>query len=350
MFSAFRRKIALASPIVSGSRSRRLFSTQLHNIANPPRILVTGAVGQIGSELVPFLRKRYGVNNVIASDVSEIHSSSAEGPYVQADIMKFDKLDEVIQKHDINFVIHLACVLSAIGEQIPVLALKVNTRGIENILELARINKLRVYAPSSIAIYGPTTPKDETPQECVARPTTIYGITKVYTELIGEYYHQRFGVDFRSLRYPGIISSEAQPGGGTTDYAVEIYHEAIANKKYTCFLKEDTKMPMMYMPDTLRGTIQLIEAPEETLTQRSYNLTGMSFTPAEMAKEIQKEIPEFQIDYSPDFRQAIAESWPRSIDDSVARRDWNWKPEFNLSSMTKHIISRLREKKNLPST
>jgi threonine 3-dehydrogenase len=231
------------------------------------------------------------------------------------------------------------------GEMNPQLAMKLNTRGIENILDLATMNhtrQMRVYAPSTIAVFGPTSPKVMTPNVTVMRPTTIYGVTKVYLELLGEYYHKKFGVDFRSLRYPGIISSASMPGGGTTDYAVEIYHEALKTGEYTCFLSENSEMPMMYMPDCIKATIDFVEAEPETLKSRTYNVTGCSFTPKQVAESIQQHIPDFNIVYKPDFRQEIADSWPYSIDDSEARDDWGWQHEYGLDAITEDMLSVLR--------
>jgi len=225
----------------------------------------------------------------------------------------------------------------------PQLATKLNTRGIENVLELARVNHLRVFSPSTIAVFGPTTPRVQTPDLTIMRPTTIYGVTKVYLELLGEYYYTRYGVDFRSVRYPGIISSQTMPGGGTTDYAVEIYHEALKHGKYRCFLSKDTEMPMLYMNDCISACVNLMTAPQEKLSTRVYNITGFSFTPEVLAASIKKEIPHFEIEYAPDFRQAIADSWPKSIDDSNARKDWGWKPIISdCDSMTKEMLTDLR--------
>lgn len=263
------------------------------------------------------------------------------------DVQQYDTLARVVLEYRINCVIHLASLLSAVGEQNPQLAIRINTRGTENVLEIARLNNLKVFIPSSIAAFGSSSPKDETPNDCVMRPGTIYGVTKVYTELLGEYYHQKYGVDFRSLRFPGIISSEVPPGGGTTDYAVAIYYEALKHGKYTCFLKEDQVLPMMYMPDCLRSVSQLLQAPNEALTSRTYNITGMSFTPRDLAKAIQKRIPAFEMRYEPDFRQKIAESWPRTIDDSCARKDWGWKEDFDIDQMTDSMLLRLGQRSSL---
>jgi len=313
----------------------------LKNFNTPKKVLVTGAGGQIGTELVLHLKGIFGPENVIASDVKMMPSVARGGPFTYVDVTDYDMLARVVLEYDIDIIVHLAALLSAVGEKNPKLAIAVNNKGLENCLELAAMNKLQIYCPSSIAAFGHSSPKDHTPDLCVMRPTTIYGITKVYTELLGEYYHLKYGVDFRSIRYPGIISWKALPGGGTTDYAVEIYFQALKEKKYTCFLKDDTMMPMLYMPDTLKATSDLILADNARLTQRTYNVTGMSFSPADVVVEIQKHIPEFEIEYKPDFRQIIAESWPRTVDDSKARQDWGWKEEYNLASMSEDMLSNI---------
>lgn len=309
-----------------------------------PRILITGALGQIGTELVPHLRKKYGTDNVVATDIRE--PSYEFAPFELLDVTDFGAFENVVKENNIDWIVHNASILSAKGEENPDLAMNVNIRSIEHALNLARKYKLRIFSPSSIAAFGPSTPKDDTPNTTCMRPNTIYGVSKVYGELLGEYYNFKFGVDYRSLRYPGIISSEALPGGGTTDYAVEIFYEALNNGHYTSFLKKDTALPMMYMPDTLKGTMQIIEAPSDQLTERVYNITALSFTPEDLAIAIQKQIPEFKIDYKPDFRQKIADTWPRSIDDREAREDWGWSPDFDIDSMTVDMLTKLREKLN----
>jgi len=309
-------------------------------VATPEhRILVTGACGQVGTELVQELRRRHGRENVISSDVKVLGKRADIEPFVYCDVTQYDMLARIALEMGCTQIIHLASLLSAIGEKNPELAKKVNVLGTQNVLEVAKDNDIKVYIPSSIAVFGPSTPSVMTPDDTVIRPTTIYGITKVYAELLGEYYHKRWGVDFRSLRYPGVISSKTMPGGGTTDYAVEIYHEALKSGNYECFLGEDTSLPMMYMPDCINATIDFIETPSTALKRRCYNLSGMSFTPKEQVEAIQQFIPEFQCSYKPDFRQSIAETWPQSLDDSNARNDWGWQPQYDLRAMTVDMLN-----------
>lgn len=310
------------------------------------RFLVTGSYGQIGTELVGALRKKYGGNNVIASGRKKPPEIlTKDGPYLHLDILDPNQIHSMLVDNDIDIVIHNASVLSGVGEKNPQLAYRTNVEGGYNILEAARILKLdQVMLPSSIAAFGPSTPRENTPNDVIMRPTSAYGVTKVFIELWGEYYTKRFGVDFRSLRYPGIISSEALPGGGTTDYAVEIFYEALKNKKYTSFLDKGTYLPMMYMPDCIKCTIDLIEADESKLKHRSFNITAMSFAPEEIAAEIKKHIPEFEMSYEPDFRQAIAETWPASLDDSVATEEWGWTPDYDLAAMVKDMLDKLSKK------
>ncbi|MBP7496468.1 MAG: NAD-dependent epimerase/dehydratase family protein [Bacteroidales bacterium] len=313
------------------------------------KILVIGSAGQIGSELTMELRNKYGNDNVIAggrkTKPSDIVLNS--GPFEICDATDVEALNNVIRKHKVNIIINMAAILSATGEQNPTLAWDVNINGLYNVLEIARELKLKqVLIPSSIAVFGPETPRVNTPQETVLKPRTMYGITKVAGELLADYYVRKYGLDVRGLRYPGIISSETLPGGGTTDYAVAIFYEAVKNKKYTCFVKEETKLPMMYMPDCLKATIDLMEADFNKLKHHSdFNLGAMSFTAGELAAEIKKHIPEFTIDYKPDFRQAIADSWPQSVDDKSAREEWGWKPKFGLAEMTKDMIEKISQKK-----
>ena len=313
-----------------------------------PRILVTGAVGQIGSELTPALRERYGHNNVVAAGHKTKPAAALRdsGPFEFIDVTRRDAIEAVVEKYDIDTIYHLAAILSAVGEQHPQLAWNVNMNGLYNILEVARERELaRLFCPSSIAAFGPETPRDNTPQETVLLPRTMYGVTKVAGELLGNYYFYRFGLDVRGVRYPGIISSETPPGGGTTDYAVEIFYEAIKYKRYNCFLKEDTVLPMMYMPDCIKATIELMEADLSSLTRHAdYNLAAFSFSPSELVAEIEKHIPDLACSYEPDFRQQIADSWPRSIDDSAARRDWGWKPQYSLAAMVADMLEKLGRK------
>lgn len=309
------------------------------------RILIIGACGQIGVELTLALRKNYGRDNVIATDIRPAHPLLGDGPYMQLNAMDEQALDMLIKREHITQVYLLAAVLSATGEQAPMRAWDINMKSLLQLLEIAVREKVKkIYWPSSIAIFGSSTPKQDTPQKTIVEPQTVYGISKYAGELWCQYYNQRYGLDVRGLRYPGLISWKSEPGGGTTDYAVEIYHEALKEGKYTCFLKEDTVLPMMYMDDAIRATIELMEAPAEKLKSRmSYNLAAMSFSPKEIAASIQKHIPDFKIDYEPDFRQQIAEGWPQSIDDSAAREDWGWKPQFDLDRMTAEMLKNLKQ-------
>lgn len=309
-------------------------------------ILVTGALGQIGSELVPALRRRFGDDHVIASDLRMAQPGTAAGRNEHLDCTDISQLQDIIRRDDIGTIYHLAALLSAIAEAKPQVAWNVNMGGLYNVLEVARRYGCSVFFPSSIGAFGPSTPRDLTPQITVQRPTTIYGVTKVSGELLCDYYASRFGVDARGLRLPGLISHVALPGGGTTDYAVDIFHQALRYAHYTCFLAADTRLDMMYMPDAIRAMIELMDADASRLRFRNaYNVTAMSITPAELASEIRNHIPSFAIDYRVDpVRQAIAESWPRSLDDSAAREDWGWQPEFTLGAMVADMLARLRER------
>ncbi|MCE2935154.1 MAG: NAD-dependent epimerase/dehydratase family protein [Cyclobacteriaceae bacterium] len=306
-------------------------------------ILLIGAGGQLGAELTHGLRKIYGPDHVIASDIRDAQGALREGRYEKMDVMQRDKLFEFIKKNQVTQIYHLAALLSATGEKDPRCAWKLNMESLLFVLEAAHELKLhKVYWPSSIAAFGPTTPKQNTPQYTIMDPTTVYGITKLAGELWCEYYFRRYGVDVRSLRYPGIIGWKTPPGGGTTDYAVDIYFKAIKEKKYECFLSADTYLPMMYMDDAVKATLDLMEAPAEKVKIRSsYNVGAMSFCPAQVASTIKRHIPDFQISYKPDFRQAIADSWPKSIDDTPARQDWDWKHRFGLEEMTTDMIRNL---------
>ena len=311
------------------------------------RILVIGAAGQIGSELVPFLRKKYGNDNVIATGrktpLPDVIKNS--GPVIYLDALERNRLSEVLYEYEIDTIFHMASILSVTGEKMPQTAWDININGLINVLEAGRSYKVdKIVWPSSIAAFGPTTPRENTPNTTILQPTTMYGITKVAGELLAEYYYKKYNLDVRSMRLPGIISSETLPSGGTTDYAVEIFYEAIKNKKYTCFLKEDTVLPMMYQPDCLKCMVDLLEADNSKLKRRVYNITGMSFSAGEIAAEIKKHIPEFEINYKPDFRQEIADSWPKTIDDSLAREEWGWNPAYDLSSMTKDMIEILSKR------
>jgi nucleoside-diphosphate-sugar epimerase len=309
-------------------------------------ILVLGASGQIGTELTQKLRLLYGNNQVIASDIREGNTEvMTTGPFEIIDATDKETILEIIKKYKVTQVYLLAAMLSAAAEQHPQKAWNLNMNSLLAVLDLAKDKYIeKVYWPSSIAVFGPTTPRENTPQKTVMEPSTVYGISKVSGEFWCNYYYEKFGVDVRSLRYPGIISWKTKPGGGTTDYAVDIYFKALKNKKFECFLSENTRLPMMYMDDAVNATIQLMQANSEDVKIRNgYNLAAMSFTPKEIALEIKKQIPDFEITYKPDFRQQIADSWPKSIDDSQTRKDWNWQHQFDLKSMTKDILENIEK-------
>ncbi len=311
------------------------------------KILVIGASGQIGVELTLALRNVYGNANVVASDLREENELlKGSGPYVSLDVMNKEMLHVQVIRQNITQIYLLAAILSATGEKNPNLAWHLNMQGLLNVLDIAREEQVKkVYWPSSIAVFGPTSPKINCPQHTIIEPATVYGISKYAGEFWCNYYFNRYGVDVRSIRYPGLISYKSAPGGGTTDYAIEIFHDALGDRHYDCFLKEDTYLPMMYMPDAIRATIELMEAPAEKISIRhSYNLCSMSFSPQEIASEIQKSIPEFTISYQPDYRQTIANGWPQSIDDSVARTDWSWKEEYDLPRMTEEMLHNIKSK------
>ncbi|MBU4272793.1 MAG: L-threonine 3-dehydrogenase [Planctomycetes bacterium] len=312
------------------------------------RVLVTGAVGQIGSELTLALRKKYGSDNVVAGGRKTKPSPELRdsGPFEVLDCTDVKAVEGAVKKYGIDTIYHLAALLSAVAEANPQLAWKVNIDGLYNVLEVAREHKCAVFVPSSIGAFGLSTPQDGTPQDTIQRPNTMYGVTKVAGELLCDYYHKRFGVDTRGVRYPGIISNVTLPGGGTTDYAVEIFYKAIKEGKYTCFLKKGTKLDMMYMPDAIKAALDLMDADPKKLKHRNaFNVTAMSFAPEEIAAEVKKLVPNFTMDYSVDpVRQAIAESWPNYMDDGAAREEWGWQPAYDLPAMAKDMIEVLSKK------
>lgn len=311
------------------------------------KILIIGACGQIGTELTHKLRAIYGTGNVIASDIRKLNNDVvSSGPFEVVNALDFNQIEHIVEQYQIDEVYLMAALLSATAEKNPAFAWDLNMNSLFHVLNLAKAKKIKkIFWPSSIAVFGPTTPREQTPQYTIMEPSTVYGISKQSGERWCEYYHNVFGVDVRSIRYPGLISWSTPPGGGTTDYAVDIYYKALSDQKYECFLSENTGLPMMYMDDAIKATIQIMQAPADDIKIRSsYNLSAMSFTPKEIAAEIQKHIPGFTISYNPDFRQKIADSWPASIDDSRARADWDWKHQYDLSNMTVDMLQHLSEK------
>jgi nucleoside-diphosphate-sugar epimerase len=326
------------------SRKRYLYTTNQTHFMNP-KILIIGACGQIGTELTKKLRSMYGVDNVIASDIRKLNIDIVnEGIFEVVNALDYNQIEHLVEQYQITDVYLMAALLSATAEKNPAFAWDLNMNSLFHVLNLAKAKKIKkIFWPSSIAVFGPTTPRNNTPQYTIMEPTTVYGISKQTGERWCEYYHHVYGVDVRSIRYPGLISWSTEPGGGTTDYAVDIYHKALKKGNYECFLSENTALPMMYMDDAIRATIEIMQAKDEDVKIRSsYNLAGVSFTPKEIAAEIQQHIPNFSISYKPDFRQKIADSWPASIDDSAAQNDWNWKHNFDLASMTVEMLENLK--------
>ena len=308
-----------------------------------PRVLITGSLGQLGPGLARKLRMRYGPENVIMSDIIRAPKEILDaGPYIYADVLDFKNLQEIVVNYRIDWLIHFSALLSAIGEENVPLAMRVNVEGLHNVMELSKQYRLQIFVPSTIGAFGPDSPRNPTPDLCVQRPRTIYGVSKVHAELLGEYYYHKFGLDFRCLRFPGVISADTAPGGGTTDYAVHIFHQALRTGKFECNLNKDTKLPMMYIEDCLRSLIELMEAPPESLKLRTYNVTAMSFTPEELVQKVKKYVPNLEVVYKPDSRQKIADSWPQMFDDSNARKDWGWKHEYGFDELIEAMITALK--------
>lgn len=308
-----------------------------------PKIFITGSLGQIGTSLTKSFNARYGENNILISDVKS-KTAVNQANYVQADITDKDRIDSIVRDFKPDWIVHLAAILSANGERNPDLAFKINDLGFRNVLDTAVKHGTMLFSPSTIAVFGPSTPRENTPNQTIMKPETIYGITKVYMELLGNYYHKKHGLDFRSIRYPGAISADP-PGGGTTDYIIEMYYNAVQNKKYKCFLKEDTGLPMMHIDDLIEGTIKFLEADNNSLTDRTYNISAFGCTPKDVEKIIRYYKPNFNVTYEPDFRQAVADSWPLSIDYSLAAKDWKFDPKYkSLESFTELLLKQVETK------
>ncbi|XP_043195858.1 L-threonine 3-dehydrogenase, mitochondrial-like [Amphibalanus amphitrite] len=322
--------------------SRRGFADSQQQ-QEPPRILITGGLGQLGTGLAKLMRARYGRDNVILSDIIKPEREIVEaGPYVFADILDFKNLQEIVVTYRIDWLVHFSALLSAVGEDNVPLAIRVNIEGLHNVMELAKQYKLKIFVPSTIGAFGPTSPRNPTPNLTIQRPETIYGVSKVHAELLGEYYHKKFGLDFRCLRFPGVISSDTAPGGGTTDYAVQIFHDAVTTGKFSCYLRPDSRLPMMYIDDTLRALWEIMVAPESQLRSRTYNVTAMSFSPEELVRAVREHVPQLEVTYRPDSRQQIADAWPQVFDDSCAREDWGWRHRYDLPAMCKLMINDLK--------
>jgi len=337
--AASKKFLQLAS-LQMGQSCSRLAST---SSSKPPRVLITGGLGQLGTGLARELRAMHGEETVILSDIVKPEVEEIQkGPFVFADVLDFKCLQEIVVNHRIDCLVHFSALLSAVGEHNVPLAVRVNIEGLHNVIELSKQYKLKLFVPSTIGAFGPESPRNPTPNLCIQRPKTIYGVSKVHAELMGEYYHKRFNLDFRSLRFPGIISYDSHPGGGTTDYAVQIFHDALTTGVHKCYLKPDTRLPMMYLEDCLRSTVEYMMAPADQLSCRTYNVHAMSFTPDEIFTEVKKHIPELKIEYAVDSRQEIADTWPMVFDDSLAREEWGWKHSIGLEQLVDIMISNLR--------
>ncbi|KAH8256147.1 hypothetical protein KR026_009173 [Drosophila bipectinata] len=337
------QQISRITPIISQLLLQRRSVHQIPVQGRPPKILITGGLGQLGIECAKLLRTQYGSHNVILSDIIKPSKEVTDnGPYIFADILDFKGLQKIVVDHRIDWLIHFSALLSAVGEQNVPLAVRVNIEGVHNVIELAKQYKLRIFVPSTIGAFGPDSPRNPTPNVTIQRPRTIYGVSKVHAELIGEYYYHKFGLDFRCLRFPGVISSDP-PGGGTTDYAVAVFHDALRHGKYTCYLRPDTRLPMMYIEDCLRALLEFMSAPNEVLKRRVYNVTAMSFTPEELVDKLSKHVPNLHVTYKPDTRQLIADSWPQVFDDSEARRDWNWQHKYDLDNLVDFMVKDVQE-------
>uniref|UniRef100_A0A0K8WG63 L-threonine 3-dehydrogenase, mitochondrial n=1 Tax=Bactrocera latifrons TaxID=174628 RepID=A0A0K8WG63_BACLA len=329
------------TPIVCQTTHRYASTKNADN--RPPKVLITGGLGQLGIECAKLLRAQYGPESVVLSDIIKPSKEVIEsGPYIFADILDFKGLQKIVVDNRIDWLIHFSALLSAIGEQNVPLAVRVNIEGVHNVIELAKQYNLRIFVPSTIGAFGPDSPRNPTPNVTIQRPRTMYGVSKVHAELMGEYYYHKFGLDFRCLRFPGVISSDP-PGGGTTDYAVAIFHEALRSGKYTCYLRPDTRLPMMYIEDCLRALLEFMRAPSVNLKRRVYNVTAMSFTPEELVDELSSYVSNLHVTYKPDSRQDIADSWPQVFDDSEARRDWGWQHKYDLKNLVSFMVKDVRE-------
>lgn len=334
------KKFLQLATLQLGQTGSRLAST---SSSKPPRVLITGGLGQLGTGLARELRAMHGADSVVLSDIVRPEEGELEkGPFLFADVLDFKCLQEIVVNHRIDWLVHFSALLSAVGEHNVPLAVRVNIEGLHNVIELSKQYKLKLFVPSTIGAFGPESPRNPTPNLCIQRPKTIYGVSKVHAELMGEYYHKRFNLDFRSLRFPGIISYDSHPGGGTTDYAVQIFHDALTTGVHKCYLKPDTRLPMMYLEDCLRSTVEYMMAPADQLSCRTYNVHAMSFTPDEIFTEVKKHIPELKIEYNVDSRQEIADTWPMVFDDSLAREEWGWKHSIGLEQLVDIMISNLR--------